>query len=384
MLVDMIHGHVHPDFGAVTETLRKVTTHKLGGGGAVAVMHRGELVVDAWTGPADRAGRPWTRDTVALSFSTTKGVVATALHRLRDQGRVDYDVPVAQYWPEFAQAGKGQITVRHLLNHSAGMHRMRDIVPDAYGMLDWDATCAALAAAPAAWPPGTRHGYHGISYGFLVGEVLRRITGVSVEESIVEHVVKPLGLDAGSMTIGRRADEQADLAQLLVRFGDVDKQERVIRKLEKVRSVQPTLDAFFVPRFDELIGGNDVYTSELPALNGCFTARSLAQMYSALIDDSGFLTRDTFRLATEQQTTARDAVVFFPMRWRLGYHMAATLRGVLPRGFGHFGYGGSGAWGDPDSQVAVAFVCNRVAGSPFGDQRFLKLGAAAVRAAARR
>jgi CubicO group peptidase (beta-lactamase class C family) len=380
----MMQGFVHPDFGGVTEVLRKVTKHRRGGGGAVAVMHRGELVVDAWIGPRNRAGDPWTRDTVAMSFSTTKGVVATATHRLRDQGLIEYDAPVSKYWPEFAQAGKHDITIRHLLNHSAGMHRLRDVIPDAFTMLDWDATCAALAASPAAWPPGERHGYHAITYGFLVGEVLRRVTGLTVTEAIRDTIVDPLGIDPLAMTIGRAPDARAELAELLIDFARGVTSERVLERMSKSRRFEPMYHGFIVPEFDALLSSERAYDSEMPALNGCFTARALATMYSALIDDSNFLSADTLGCATEQQTTQRDALVFFPMRWRLGYHMAATMHGVLPRGFGHFGFGGSGAWADPDSKLAVAFVCNRVAGSPFGDQRFLRLGGAALRAAKHR
>ena len=384
MLVGVIHGYVHPDFGPVTEALRRVTRHRKGGGGAVAVLHNGELVVDAWIGPRNRSGDPWTRDTVALSFSTTKGVVATALHRLRDQGVVEYDAPVSKYWPEFAQAGKHDITVRHLLNHSAGMHRLRDVVPNARTLLDWDATCAALAASPAAWAPGTRHGYHAVTYGFLVGEVLRRLTGGTVTEAIRDLVVEPLGIDPLAMTVGRALDDRDDLAELLIEFGSGMFSPRAVERMDRMQWLRPVVDAFVVDDFDAVLTTTDVYDGEMPALNGCFTARALATMYSATIDGSGFLSDETLALATAQQTTARDSVVFFPMRWRLGYHMAATLKGVMPRGYGHFGFGGSGAWADPDSGLAVAFVCNRVAGSPFGDQRFLRLGSAAVKAASRR
>ena len=196
----MISGFVDPDFGGVTQALRKVATHKRGGGAAVAVYHRGALVVDAWTGARDAAGAPWLSDTMAMSFSTTKGVIATTVHRLVDRGLVDYDEPVATYWPEFAAAGKGRVTVRQLLNHSAGLHHLRDVIADAYEMLDWDLVCARLAAEAPRYAPGTRHGYHGITYGFLVGEVIRRVTGSSVCDAVDAEIVKPLGLDG--MSIG--------------------------------------------------------------------------------------------------------------------------------------------------------------------------------------
>ena len=119
----MISGFVHPDFGGVTQALRKVGTHKRGGGAAVAVFHEGKLVVDAWTGARDASGAPWQSDTMAMSFSTTKGVIATVVHRLVDRGLIDYDEPVATYWPEFAAAGKTSVTVRHLLTRGCPSHR---------------------------------------------------------------------------------------------------------------------------------------------------------------------------------------------------------------------------------------------------------------------
>jgi CubicO group peptidase (beta-lactamase class C family) len=378
----MISGFVHPDFGAVTETLRRVVAHRKGGGAAVAVYHRGEPVVDAWIGTRDPAGTPWDRETVAMSFSTTKGVVATALHRLVDKGLVDYDEPVATYWPEFAANGKERITVRQLLAHSAGLHRLRGVIDDAHLMLDWHHITAALAAEAPRWEPGTRAGYHGITYGFLVGEVIRRVTGHTVHDVVQREIVEPLDLDG--MFIATPPDQHHRLATLIMSFGDPVRTERVAARLERIAWLRPAIETFMVADFDMLLLGERVHESELPALNGCFTARSLARMYAALagggvLDGQQFLSAETLRRATEVQSTTRDAVVGFPMRWRLGYHVAATTRGILPNGFGHFGFGGSGAWADPDHDLAVAMVCNRVAGTPFGDTRLLRLGAAAVR-----
>jgi CubicO group peptidase (beta-lactamase class C family) len=380
----VISGSVHPDFGGVTEALRRVATHKRGGGAAVAVYHRGELVVDAWTGARTAAGAPWQSDTMAMSFSTTKGVVATTLHRLADRGLVRYDEPVATYWPEFAAGGKEHITVRHLLTHSAGLHHLRGVISEAYEMLDWDLVCARLAAERPRYEPGSRHGYHGITYGFLVGEVIRRVTGLSVHDAVDAEVVRPLGLDG--MSIGAALHERERIAELIVRLGDAERAERFARRAERTAWIRPTVDAFMVPGTDKLFASTDVLGSEIPAVNGCFTARSLARMYAALagggvLDGVRFLSADTLRQATEVQSTGRDIVVGFPMRWRLGYHVAATTRGVIPNGFGHFGFGGSGAWADPDNDLAVAFVCNRVAGTPFGDTRLLRIGARARHAA---
>ena len=380
----MISGFVHPDFGGVTQALRKVATHKRGGGAAVAVYHRGELVVDAWTGTRDAAGAPWQSDTMAMSFSTTKGVIATAVHRLVDRGLIDYDEPVATYWPEFAAAGKERVTVRQLLDHSAGLHQLRGVIDDAYEMLDWDLVCARLAARAPSYPPGTRHGYHGITFGFLVGEVIRRVTGMSVHDAVEAEIVKPLDLDG--MSIGAALDQRGRVAELLLSFGDVDRIEQFAVRGSRVPWLRPAIDTFIVPGADRLFGSFDVLDSPIPALNGVFTARSLARMYAALagggvLDGERFLSTDTLRRATEIQTTGPDIVVGFPMRWRLGYHLAATARGIIPNGFGHFGFGGSGAWADPDNDLSIGFTCNRVAGTPFGDMRFLRIGAQARAAA---
>jgi CubicO group peptidase (beta-lactamase class C family) len=350
----------------------------------VAVYHRGELVVDAWTGARDASGTPWQSDTMAMSFSTTKGVIATTVHRLVDRGLIDYDEPVATYWPEFAAAGKAAITVRQLLNHSAGLHHLRDVIPDAYEMLDWDLVCSKLAAEAPRYQPGTRHGYHGITYGFLVGEVIQRVTGSSVHDAVETEIVKPLGLDG--MTIGAPPDQRGRLADLIVRFGNAERAERWARRASRLRWMRPTIDAFVVPGSDRFYASSEILDSAVPAVNGCFTARSLARMYAALagggvLDGERFLSTETLRRATEIQATGVDIVVGFRMRWRLGYHLAATTRGIIPNGFGHFGFGGSGAWADPDNDLAVAFVCNRVAGTPFGDTRFLRIGAQARAAA---
>jgi CubicO group peptidase (beta-lactamase class C family) len=380
----MISGYVHPDFGGVTPALRKVAAHKRGGGAAAAVYHRGELVVDVWTGARDAAGSPWLEDTMAMSFSTTKGVVATTVHRLVDRGLVDYDEPVATYWPEFAEGGKEGVTVRHLLSHSAGLHPLRDLIPSAYEMLDWDLVCTQLARQSPRYEPGTRHGYHGITYGFLVGEVIRRVTGMPVHDVVETEIVKPLGLDG--MSIGAPPDRRDRVAQLLVSFGDAERAERFAARAARLKWMRPAIDTFMVPQSDRFYASTDILDGPVPAVNGCFTARSLARMYAALagggvLDGERFLTTDTLRRATEIQRTGIDIVVGFPMKWRLGYHLAATSKGIIPNGFGHFGYGGSGAWADPDNDLAVAFVCNRVAGTPFGDMRFLHVGAQARTAA---
>lgn len=383
----MTNGFIHPDFADVAIALRSTLKHKRGGGAAASVYHRGEKVVDIWAGIRDRDGRQWEQDTTAMSWSTSKGVVATAAHRLADRGLLDINAPVGEYWPEFKAAGKEDIRVANLLDHSAGMHRVRGVIHDGAQLLDWDRTTAALAAAPAAYPVGTRHGYHAITYGFLVGEVLRRVTGLTVDEVVQREIVQPLALDG--MSIGARGAAREQVATLLTSWPEDERARRFVARADRFQRMRAPIDAFMIDGIPEVIASGAIYDAEVPALNGCFTARSLARMYSALatgetIDGAPFVSPETLRRATTVRTTTRDVVIGFPMRWRLGYHMAATSRGVRPHGFGHFGLGGSGAWADPSLDLAVAMTCNRMAGTPFGDQRLLKVGAAAVRCAQRR
>ena len=394
-------GHVHPDFGLVTEKLAHLTGKRSAvGGAAVAVYHHGELVVDVWTGDRDAAGTPWARDTMAMSFSTTKGVAATVVHRLVDRGLLDWDEPIATYWPEFAAGGKEHITLRHVLTHQAGLHQIRTLVEGTEGLLVWDDMVRVLAEAEPAWEVGTRSGYHALTYGWLVGEVIRRVTGLTVNEAVRREIVEPLGLDG--MYIGTPAADRGRVADLLVDPKDSARLLTLLRGLSRFDRYLPLYEALVVDDFLDVATTPHIHDAELPAANGVFTARSLARMYAALatpdaFDGPPFLSPATLAEATRIQTTigtdgdgrngervGRDAAVLLNMRWRLGYHMAATSKGVLPHGFGHFGFGGSGAWGDPDSGLAVAMVLNQVAGTPFGDTRFLRVGGAAVQAARRR
>ncbi len=396
-----MEGYVHPDFGLVTEKMRHIMGGRRAAGGmAVAVYHHGELVVDAWTGVRDATGTPWERDTMAMSFSTTKGVVATVVHRLVDRGLLDYDTPVAHYWPEFAAAGKERITLRHLLTHQAALHDVRGLAADTEAILDWEAMVAGLAAATPAWDVGTRSGYHALTYGWLVGEVIKRVTGGTVNDAVQREVVEPLGLDG--MFVGAPAAVRSRIATLLVDPKAASRLLGAVKRLSRFSSYAPLYNALVIDDILDVSTTDHIHDAEIPAANGVFTARSLARMYAALatpddFDEPPLLTPATLREATRIQPqlgdgasaagdlrVGRDASVQINMRWRLGYHLAGTTAGVLPHGFGHFGFGGSGAWGDPDSGLAVAMVLNKVAGTPFGDSRLLRIGGAAVRAAKQR
>jgi CubicO group peptidase (beta-lactamase class C family) len=407
-----VHGTVHPEFVPVVDALRwQLAAYP--GGAAVCVYHRGECVADLWGGARDEAGRPWTRDTMAPSFSTTKGVAATVVHVLADRGLLDYDAPVARYWPEFACAGKHAITVRHVLAHQSGLYHIRQMVDRASRMLDWEYMVRAIERATPVHPPGMRTGYHGLTFGFLVGELVQRVTGIRFSQLVHDLVAVPLGCDGLYVGAPRDALERAAkliwprrgpyrlLEAGLVRIGGrelgefVDGPARMIQQALDVLGVRldlPSILDALAPRgiaaFD--FGAEETLQVAIPAANGLFTARALARMYAALagggsLDGVRLLSPETLARATELQSPAPTRVVIpFDMRWRLGYHGVFTTRGVPRRAFGHFGFGGSGAWADPRRELAVALIVNSGMGTPFGDLRIARIGGAALAGADRR
>lgn len=394
-----IDGLLHPDFYPVAQVFRG-QLGRYPGGAAVCVYHRGACVVDLWGGYRNERGAAWTRDTMSPSFSTSKGVASTLLHMMVDRGLLDYDDRVATHWPEFAQAGKQSITVRQVLAHQSGLYHIRQMIDHADRMLDWDFMIHAIERTPPIHRPGTRTGYHGLTYGFLVGEILQRVTGRPFSQLVQEELAGPLGLDG--MYVGAPPEVLPRAAQLmwpprgaigpyLVRRPDGGLWSELVMlaagwvqgglRLAGVQfDLQSILDAL-APRgmngFD--FGAEKTLRVAIPAANGLFTARSLARMYAALanggeIDGVRLLSAKTLARATQVQNPTHSRVVIpFDMRWRLGYHGVATSRGFVKNAFGHFGFGGSGAWADPNRELSVAFIVNSGMGTPFGDLRIARL-----------
>jgi CubicO group peptidase (beta-lactamase class C family) len=408
-----LDGYLHPEFSAVASAFRR-QLHGYTGGGAVCVYHRGKCVVDLWGGSRDRAGNPWLSDTMSPSFSTTKGVAATLCHIMVDRRLVDYDDLVADYWPEFAQAGKGAITIRHVLSHQSGLYHIRQMIDHADRMLDWGYMVRAIERTSPVHAPGERTGYHGLTFGYLVGEILQRVTGKSFSELVQEEIVDPLELDG--LYVGAPAHALHRAAELLWprrtlgdpvlpraigafqrAFGNVPGQmassfwQRLLDLIGVDFDAGSFMDAL-APRgigtFD--FGGNETLRVTIPAATGLFTARSLARMYAALagggaIDEVRLISPRTIARATEpQRRTGGLAVLPFDMRWRLGYQGVLTTHGIPKAAFGHFGFGGSGAWADPRRNLAVAMIVNSGMGSPFGDLRIARIGGAALMSANRR
>ncbi|MBW2292031.1 MAG: beta-lactamase family protein [Deltaproteobacteria bacterium] len=405
-----IDGSLHPDFEPVASALRNQLAN-YSGGAAVCVYHRGQCVVDLWGGDRDEVGRAWQRDTMSPSFSTTKGIASTLMHMMVDRDLADYDDRVAMHWPEFGQAGKERITIRQVLSHQSGLYHIRQMIDRADRMLDWDYMVHAIERTAPIHRPGRRTGYHGLTYGFLVGEILHRITGLSFPDLVERELAVPLGLDGCYVGAPQEQLHRAatlmwpEPGRLLKRFPGGATLKRVEEVAESltgpVRTVSRTLGVDFdlgslvsalAPRgisdFD--FGAHETLRNPIPAGNGIFTARSLARVYAALaeggeIDGVRILSRHTLARAMERQAKTKGlAVLPFDMRWRLGYHGIATSRGFSPSAFGHFGFGGSGAWADPSRRLSVAMVVNSGMGTPFGDLRIVRMGGAAMTAAQQR
>jgi CubicO group peptidase (beta-lactamase class C family) len=393
-----VSGTVDPAFEAVAETAEAQLSAR-GGGGAVCVYHHGRPVVDIWGGVRDRDGSPWRADDLAMSFSTTKGVAAAALHVCVDRGLLDYDDPVAKHWPEFAQEGKEAVTVRQVLCHESGLHDVDSLLEEPEQLLDWDAMVDALARAKLAFEPGTVNAYHAVTFGYLVGELVRRTSGTTITEVVQRDLALPLDLDG--CYIGLPPDQLPRVVSLfggdqpLALDGDGDDGARAdrLRSLVELAAaagfeIHPEImkQALGMSAVSALINRPELLQAVAPAFNGCFTARSLARLYAALgaggsLDGVRILSAGTMARATETQNDRRDLVVVMRQYWRLGYHRVYTTAGTMREAFGHNGYGGSGAWADPSRGLSCAMTLNALSTALVDDVRFATVGGAAVRAA---
>ncbi len=333
-------------------------------GAAVSVYLEGEPVVDLWGGYADRDQRtPWQQDTLTLAFSATKGMTAACVHRLVEQGKLDLDAPVASYWPEFAAAGKSEIPLRWILTHRAGLADVQGTLT-LEEVLAWDPVCAAIAAQPPHWEPGTRHGYHARSYGWILGEVVRRVCGRTVGEYFAQELAAPLGLD---FFIGLPEVHESRMATLYPAPEPTDPDQLALRErfmgpdtlLGRVLS-GPSGLFDYGPMWNE----RPLHAAEMPSSNGIGSARAVARFYASLIGEvDGFraLRPDTLAAAVQEQVAGPDAVILVPTRFGSGFMLAPTLSPACPeRCFGHPGAGGSLGFGDPEARIAFGYVMNQM------------------------
>ena len=389
-----IRGSVAPGFGAAAEAFSKLAVRGRGGA-ALVVRVRGETVLDLCAGWADRAHtRPWTPETLALSFSTTKGIASTVVHRLAERGELAYDEPIATYWPEFAAGGKERVTVRDLLTHRAGLWSVRAVAERPEDMLDHLEMEERLAARTVR-APTERSAYHAITYGWLVAGLARRVTGGrGLAELARAEVAAPLGVDGLHIGVDETAREfvAQPVGSALRHLGAAT---RVITPaLTSLKATRAFHDALIAPGFHELFEGSEpsIWATEMPAVNGALTAGALARLYGALANGGQepggprLLAATTVRELGRVQVRTRDAVLGIGMRWRLGYHQAFGTGRSASKAFGHYGYGGSGGWADPELGLSLGFVTNRIGSitTPMADATLYRLSRVAHGCAAAR
>ncbi|WP_269854181.1 serine hydrolase domain-containing protein [Streptomyces sp. RPT161] len=364
------NGWVDEGFGAVAEEFHRNFAEGRELGAAVTVFVGGRKVVDLWGGTADhRTGRPWERDTVVPVFSCAKGVVSVCAHLLAQQGKLDLDAPVARYWPEFAQGGKERITSRMVLTHRAGIP-LFDRKLTFQELTEWTPAIRALEEQEPLWEPGTAHEYHAHAFGWIIGEVIRRITGRTPGTYFREAVGDKLGLRTW---IGLPEGELHRLARLVEAQGrpPMPDAESLI-----VRSVTVN-GALVFPGLDHPHGWNSraLLTAEFPGAGAVSSAGGLAGLYAAaatgLDGAAPLLTRDTLSDALAERTGGVSWSGFpdLGVRWGTGFMLdSARFRPLLgPRSFGNDGAGGQFGFGDDEFGVGFGYVANRMIGH--GDAR---------------
>ena len=362
-----LQGACEPRFGAVRDAFVSNWTDHDEVGASLCVIVAGQTVVDLWAGHADaERSRPWQRDTIANVYSSTKGIAAAAAAMLVDRGQLDVERPVVDYWPEFGQQGKSEIKVRHLLTHEAGLAGVDEQLPDG-AVLDWDHMIGALERQPPIWTPGESMGYHAITYGWLVGEIIRRIDGRTCGQFVRDEIAGPLGVD---FFIGLPESEDPRTANLLPApgagpIGTAPPDNLAARAL-----------GLAAPRLAGTVNSREWRAAELPAANGHGNGRSLAAIYSALAQGGAdLLSTEAIEACGPTEHAAReDMVLGFLVRRSLGFILSTAGGryewGPNPRTFGHSGAGGSIGFADPDAQIGFGYVMNQMSAGLGADPRW--------------
>jgi CubicO group peptidase (beta-lactamase class C family) len=367
-----VHGTCDSRFEGVRETLAKSLEAGTDVGASVAVLVEGEPVVDIWGGFADEARtRPWERDTITNVWSTTKTMTFLCALMLADRGQLDFHAPVARYWPEFAAGGKEAVEVRHLMAHSAGLSGWTaHIEPE--DLADWEKCTSLLAAQEPWWEPGTASGYHALTQGYLIGEVVRRITGATIGTWFASEVAAPLAAD---FHLGLPASEDHRVSLVIPpqagRLAEADPGSIAMRTF-----TSPLLDAAMA---------TEIWwrRAEIPAANGQGNARSVATVQSIIAGGGEargvrLLSERGCDVVFEEQSNGKDLVLGIPMRFGMGYGLAGELLPMGPRACFWGGYGGSLIVMDQDARLTVSYVMNRMESGLTGDLRGANVVLAAV------
>lgn len=373
MIETQVHGSVEAGFEPVREEFAANFERFGEVGAACCVYVGGRAVVDIW-------GGTYKPETLQMVMSSTKGVVALAAHILAQEGRLDFDAPVVEYWPEFGAEGKHAMPVRWLFSHRAGLPAIdRPLTLD--DVLAWYPVIDALAAQRPLWEPGTGHGYHVGTYGWLAGEIIRRVAGVSVGRYVRDNIAAPLGLD---LWIGLPQEQQSRVTPIIPApppppGTPVD--------IFTARLLDPTtlMHRAFVnpPLIGNIFNEPRFLKAEVPAANGVTNARSLARMYAACIgavDGVRLLSEETLRRATEEQSAGEDMVLGYETRYATGFQLSFPFRPMAGDGsFGHYGMGGSVGFADPARGIAFGYVMNQMLPSGGVDPRTKSLVDALLR-----
>jgi CubicO group peptidase (beta-lactamase class C family) len=351
-------------------------------GASCAVYHRGRKVVDITGGWGDRdRTSPYPEDALQLVFSTSKGVAAILLAQQVERGAVDPSAPMADYWPEFAAGGKQDVTVAQAVSHQAGIPAI-DAQLTLEQVLAWDPIVEALAAQTPLWEPGTAHGYHGLTYGWIVGELLRRVTGVRPGELLAKEASDPLELD---LWFGLPEDEEPRVSRLVAPEPPTDpealKMALAVMGPGTLGGRALSLDGVFGNVWNK----REVHAAEILAANAVADARSLARLYAACIgeiDGVRLLHPGTVDQARAVQASGPDKCLVIDTTFGLGFMLPSPFEPLGgPGSFGHPGAGGSVAWALPEADLAFAYVMNRMGSGLAADPRGARLAAAALEAA---
>jgi CubicO group peptidase (beta-lactamase class C family) len=387
-----IHGEVAPGFEGVRDAFIANFERHGEVGASVAVYRDGAAMVDLWGGLAHPvSARAWTRETTALVYSASKGATAICAHLLAERGQLDLDAPVAAYWPEFATAGKDRLTVTHVLSHQAGLPTL-DHAPTRAEFLAGSPLVDALARQKPLWKPGTAHGYHALTFGWLVGELVRRVSGRSLGTFLADEVVAPLGLD---LWVGLPPEHAADVAPLLDGIPEPGALDRITNPAARALAEQVAAAAkdptSMLARAATTNGTMPtphaatwnhpaVQQAEIPAANAITNGRSLARMYAACVgevDGIRLLSPETVDRARTEQVRGPDAVTITETRFGLGFRLSTAATPMLgEHSFGHNGAGGALGFADTRSRIGFGYVQNQLGASPAGEPRTAALIAA--------
>lgn len=391
-----IRGTTADEFEQVAEVFEaNFNDHGEVGAGFAAYLE-GEKVIDLTGGVADSSGRPYDSEVLQMVFSTTKGATSMCAHLLVERGELDLHAPVAKYWPEFAANGKAEIPVGWLLSHRSGLIDTDERLTIEQA-LDWDTVTTALAASTPAWEPGTAHGYHAITFGWLVGEVVRRVSGMGIGEFFAAEFAGPLGLD---FWIGLPDEQQSRVAPLIPMGGGSPGEDAPPMMAAEEGDGSNDAPSGLIEMLEMFLGPDNlaakaltapggafaaesiwneprVWAAQIPAANGITNAPSLARLYAAAVsevDGRRSLAAETVRNAIEPQVEGPDSVLVVPIPFGQGFMTHSDMSPFVGgRSFGHYGAGGSVGFADPDRRLAGGYVMNKMHFGLAGDPRTVAL-----------